>query len=181
MSCGLRGGIQHEVRLFDPHALPNPRRMILQVVDPDLQRSKKLLTLPTEKQRDDLETSVVLPLQILGCSPAPFGKLSGMSGVPDDDFQHGHGVGFDIEGGEAEGAFAGEANQVPVNEQEIESGWVTDEYWLSGKSFEPDDVPSHGRFRHFKSLPARGPSLGLLGPPFRRLGIGPSASTSVLT
>jgi hypothetical protein len=31
-------------------------------------------------------------------------------------FQHGHCVGFDIEGGEAEGAFAGEANQVPVNE-----------------------------------------------------------------
>jgi hypothetical protein len=31
-------------------------------------------------------------------------------------FQQGHCVGFDIEGGEAEGAFAGEANQVPVNE-----------------------------------------------------------------
>jgi hypothetical protein len=31
-------------------------------------------------------------------------------------FQHGHCVGFDVEGGEAEGAFAGEANQVPVNE-----------------------------------------------------------------
>jgi hypothetical protein len=30
--------------------------------------------------------------------------------------QQGHRVGFDIEGGEAEGAFAGEANQVPVNE-----------------------------------------------------------------
>ncbi len=32
-------------------------------------------------------------------------------------FQHGHCVGFDIEGGEAEGAFAGEANQVPVNDR----------------------------------------------------------------
>jgi hypothetical protein len=31
-------------------------------------------------------------------------------------FQQRHCVGFDIEGGEAEGAFAGEANQVPVNE-----------------------------------------------------------------
>ena len=30
-------------------------------------------------------------------------------------FQHGHCVGFDIEGGEAEGAFAGKANQIPVN------------------------------------------------------------------
>src|SRR5258707_771608 len=30
-------------------------------------------------------------------------------------FQQCHCVGFDIEGGEAEGAFAGEANQVPVN------------------------------------------------------------------
>ena len=31
-------------------------------------------------------------------------------------FQQGHRIDFDIEGGEAEGTFAGEANQVPVNE-----------------------------------------------------------------
>jgi hypothetical protein len=72
-------------------------------------------------------------------------------------FQHGHCIGFDVEGGEAEGAFAGEANQLPVNEQEIESGWVADEYWLSEKGFEPEDVAAHGRFRHFQFLPARGP------------------------
>ena len=77
------GRIQHEVRLADPLTLPNPRRMLMQVIDPDLQRLRKLLTCPTEKQRDDFETSVGLLLQMLGFAPAAFGKLSGMSGLPD--------------------------------------------------------------------------------------------------
>jgi hypothetical protein len=77
------GRIQHDVRLADPQAFPNPRRVILQVIDPELQRLRKLLTYPTDKQRDDYETSVGLLLQVLGFAPAPFGKLSGMTGQPD--------------------------------------------------------------------------------------------------
>jgi hypothetical protein len=77
------GRIQHEVRLADPQVLPNPRRMLLQVIDPELQRIRKFLILPTEKQRDDFETSIGLLFQILGFAPAAFGRLSGMSGLPD--------------------------------------------------------------------------------------------------
>jgi hypothetical protein len=77
------GRIQNEVRLGDPSALPNPRRMILNVIDPQLTRLQKLLTNPTEKQRDDFETAIGLLLQVLGFAPAPFGKLSGMGGEPD--------------------------------------------------------------------------------------------------
>jgi hypothetical protein len=77
------GRIQHEVRLADPHTLPNPRRMLMQVIDADLQRLRKLLTSPTEKQRDDFETAVGLLLQMLGFAPAAFGRLSGLPGLPD--------------------------------------------------------------------------------------------------
>jgi len=77
------GRIQDEIRLCDPNALPNSRRMILNVIDPELQRIRKLLTHPTDKQRDDFETAVALLFQMLGFAPAPIGKLSGMSGEPD--------------------------------------------------------------------------------------------------
>jgi hypothetical protein len=40
------GRIQEEVRLLDPRALPNRRRMILSVVDPGLRRFQSLLTNP---------------------------------------------------------------------------------------------------------------------------------------
>lgn len=77
------GRIQDEVRLCDPHALPNPRRMMLNMIDPGLERVRKLLTRPTDKQRDDFQTAVGLLFQMLGFAPAPIGKLSGMSSEPD--------------------------------------------------------------------------------------------------
>jgi len=78
------GRIQDEVRLADPQALPNPRRMLMQVIDPDLQRIRKVLTNPTTKaELGDFEPSVPLLLQMLGFPPAPVGRLSAMQGEPD--------------------------------------------------------------------------------------------------
>jgi hypothetical protein len=51
-----------------------------------------LLTFPLEKQRDDFETSVGLLFQMLGFAPAAFGKLSGMSGLPDLFLESAEGV-----------------------------------------------------------------------------------------
>ena len=52
----------------------------------------------------------------MGMRIEPMFGHTAFSAFPIVLFQHGHCVGFDIEGGEAEGTFAGEANQVPVNE-----------------------------------------------------------------
>jgi len=78
------GRIQHEVRLADPHALPNPRRMLMHVFDPGLMRIQKVLTNPIGKaELGDFEPSVPLLFQMLGFPPAPIGRLSLMQGEPD--------------------------------------------------------------------------------------------------
>jgi hypothetical protein len=77
------GRIQEEVRLLDPRALPNRRRMILSVVDPGLRRLQSLLTNPKEKERDDFEAAIALLFQMLGFAPAHIGAMSGMTQEPD--------------------------------------------------------------------------------------------------
>lgn len=87
-------------------------------------------------------------------------------------FELGHGEGFDVEGGVAEGAFADEADEVPVDEEEVESGGVGDEDGFAGEGFEPGDVAAHGGFGGFEVRSADGPGGGLGGPPFGGFGVG---------
>jgi hypothetical protein len=77
------GRVQDEVRLLDPRALPNRRRMVLSVIDPELGRLQALLTNPKEKERDDFEAAVALLFQMLGFAPAHIGSISGMTQEPD--------------------------------------------------------------------------------------------------
>jgi hypothetical protein len=77
------GRVQEVVRLSDPNTLPNSRRTLLSLVDPELKRLRELLTRPSGKQRDDFESAVALLLQMLGFAPMHIGAMSGWSGEPD--------------------------------------------------------------------------------------------------
>jgi hypothetical protein len=77
------GRVQEVVRLSDLRTLPNPRRAVLGLVDPELKRLMELLTRPTGKQRDDFESAVALLLQMLGFAPMHIGAMSGWNGEPD--------------------------------------------------------------------------------------------------
>jgi len=48
-------------------------------------------------------------------------------------FQESHGEGLDIKRRKGELTFAREAHQIPVNKQEVETGWVGDEDGWSGE------------------------------------------------
>jgi hypothetical protein len=90
-------------------------------------------------------------------------------------FEEGHGEGFDVEGGVAEGAFADEVHEVPVDEEEVESGGVGGEDGFAGEGFEPGEVAAHGMFGGFLVRSAGGPGFGLGGPPGGGFGVGGSA------
>lgn len=77
------GAIQGQCELSDPSSLPNIRRMLLGIVDPDLKRLKDLLLQPTDKRRDDFEAAVALLFQMLGFAPAHIGAMSGWTDEPD--------------------------------------------------------------------------------------------------
>lgn len=77
------GRIQHEIRLADPRALPNSRRMVLNIIDGGVDRLWELLTRPKGTQRDDFEAAVGVLFQLLGFSPAAIGGMSQMQDEPD--------------------------------------------------------------------------------------------------
>jgi hypothetical protein len=77
------GRLQGEVRLADPAARPNPRAMIIGLVDPKLSRLEKLLTSPDKKEGRDFETAVAWLIHALGLAPVHVGAMSGMTDEPD--------------------------------------------------------------------------------------------------
>ncbi len=79
--------------------------------------------------------------------------------------EKGHGVGFYVKCGVGEGAFSGEADEVPVDEHEIEGDRVGDEDGLTWKSLKPRDVLRHDEFGWLGVLAGGLPRFGLGLPP----------------
>lgn len=78
------GRPQARIRLEDPNCLPNPWRMALKLVAPDLTDLEKLLTQPQMKQSRDFEIAVTWLLQILGFGALHVGSVIKNSESPDD-------------------------------------------------------------------------------------------------
>lgn len=77
-------------------------------------------------------------------------------------------VGRNVERRVREGAVAGEADQVQVDEREVEAGWLGDEDRFTDQPHEPRDVLQHCLLRR-ERVPAAGfPGLGSSLPPLHR-------------
>ena len=83
--------------------------------------------------------------------------------------QHHHRHSLDVQCRKAEGASTYEVNQIPVNKQEIESGWIANEYRWAGESIEPSYVILHRLRRRAGFAAADFPSFGVLSPPRQRI------------
>src|SRR5262249_19160040 len=66
-----------------------------------------------------------------------------------------HSVGLDVERGERKRALAGEADQVPVDEEKIEAGGIGHENGRARQALHPGDVAPHCAFGCFEVLPRR--------------------------
>jgi len=77
------GCVQAEQRFADPHSLPNPLRMIVELVDPGCARLDKILTAPAKRQSEDFETGIAWLLQLLGFTAIHVSGLSNMTDEPD--------------------------------------------------------------------------------------------------
>lgn len=85
IDCGLLydGRAQDGVRLADIRALPNPRRMLTDLVDPGLERLGKLLINPERTQAEDFEAGLGWLFQLLGFAPIHVSAMSGLKDEPD--------------------------------------------------------------------------------------------------
>lgn len=77
------GRVQQEARLADPETLPNPRRRMVELVDPELRRLGKLLTDPKKTEGRDFEAGIAWLFQLLGFAPVHVGAMSGLTDEPD--------------------------------------------------------------------------------------------------
>src|SRR6187401_2981444 len=71
----------------------------------------------------------------------------------------------------AERTLSREADEVPVDEQEVEARGIRDEDRLAFESLDPRDVRAHGGLGFLQILSASGPGFRLRGPPLCRLGM----------
>jgi hypothetical protein len=77
------GQVQAEMRLSDTEALPNARRMLVNLVDPQMSRLEALITRPERNMARDFEAGVAWLPQVLGFSPIHVSAMSGMTDEPD--------------------------------------------------------------------------------------------------
>lgn len=77
------GCVQAELRLSDPESLPNPRRTLVSLVDPQMTALEGLLTRPEKNQGRDFETGIAWLLQMLGFAPIHVSAMSNMTDEPD--------------------------------------------------------------------------------------------------
>lgn len=82
-----------------------------------------------------------------------------------------HGEGLDVQRRVAERALAGEADQVPIDEEEVVGGRIADEDGTARQLLEPGHVPAHGRGGRLQIGPRLQPGLGVPGPPVHRRGV----------
>jgi hypothetical protein len=75
-----------------------------------------------------------------------------------------HRVGFDVQGRVGEGRLAGEADEVPVDEEEIESDGIGNEDRFAGEGFDPGEVARHDDFGGLGVFAAGVPGVFVLGP-----------------
>jgi WD40 repeat protein len=87
------------------------------------------------------------------------------------DAEQGHGIALDVQGRVGERALAGEADQVPVDEQEVVGRRVRHEHRGAGERFQPRDVLRHDGGRLAGIRPAGRPGLGPAAPPRHRPGM----------
>ncbi|MDQ2655191.1 MAG: hypothetical protein M3Z20_19340 [Chloroflexota bacterium] len=77
------GRPQAELRLIDEQYLPNPRRTLVDLVDPDAGRLAQLLLAPEKDQGRDFEAAFAWLLQLLGFDCLHIGAMSGLNDEPD--------------------------------------------------------------------------------------------------
>lgn len=77
------GRPQAELRIADEEALPNPRHLLVSLVDADLQRMKQLITTPKKKEADDFEAAIAWLFHLLGFPAIHVGAVSAMQDEPD--------------------------------------------------------------------------------------------------
>ena len=77
------GLVQQDVRLADQATLPNARRRMVDLVDPELRRLGKLLTDPKRTEGRDFEAGIAWLFQLLGFAPVHVGAMSGLTDEPD--------------------------------------------------------------------------------------------------
>jgi Holliday junction resolvase len=78
------GSLHDETELFDPNALPNLRRTLVELADPGLQRLRGPLTAPkTNQEQNDFEAGIAVLLYMLGFNTVRVGGIKKLSEAVD--------------------------------------------------------------------------------------------------